>query len=563
MPTTIDLERLRTQLSRPEAYPHATEEVDVVQTHASIVFLAGDFAYKIKKPVDFGFLDYSTRERRDHFCAREVALNRRLAPRVYLGVVPIRRGPEGLVVGADAHERPEGDDPSVVEHAVKMVRLPESDHLRARLRRGDLREAHVVALARRIARFHREADAEPSMARHASFDAVAKNCRDNLAALRPRAGTLVEPSVLQALDAATEDALHWQRPRIDARARNGRTRDTHGDLRLEHVYLRPDAAPPHDLEIVDCIEFNDAFRHADPIADAAFLAMDLRAHGAWSLAEAFTRAYAAELNDPDIAELMPLYESYRAAVRAKVDALTSDAMDADDPARARIVGRGRGKVLLALSRLVSPSHRPCLLLTCGLPGTGKTVMAKGLAAAAGFELLRSDVIRKEQVGALPTDSRKAAPGQGIYGREFTDATYDEMLARVEAVLARGGRVIADATFREESRRRAFVEAARRFHVPVRILECKTTPEIARKRIEGRVADASDADWTVYLHAKETWEPMSWQTAEVTDAIDAGGTPSEVSRRAVEALARHELADASPAIPHGLTDAASAPRTVAS
>ena len=314
---------------------------------------------------------------------------------------------------------------------------------------------------------------------HARFAAVERANLDNLRALQARRSWLGE-EVVAGLTQRIRDALSRLEPLIEARAAAGMVADTHGDLRLEHIY---------DLQagqrIVDCIEFNDAFRYADPIADAAFLSMDLRAHGEWSLADAFVEAYLHASADTEGRALFPLYEAYRACVRAKVDALQAEQRPESSPQRAELVARAQAKVVLAQGRLASPNERACLVLMYGLPGTGKSALAGQLAKAANFEWLRSDVIRKELVGAAPLESRKAGPAAGIYNAQWSTRTYAKMRSTAAALLARGKRVIADATFKQDAERAAFVELARRHHVPVRILACETSPEVARQRIDSR------------------------------------------------------------------------------
>jgi hypothetical protein len=414
-----------------------------------------------------------------------------------------------------------------------MVRLPEDATFAAKATRGTLTEHDVRRLARSIAAFHRVAASHADMAKHARLAAVARANGDNLEALASADAVLGMPGVLARLDGRTWDALDRLAPMIERRALGGCVRDTHGDLRLEHVYDLPQG-----LRIVDCIEFADAFRYADPVADAAFLAMDLRAHGQWSLADAFVTAYIDASGDRDARALFSFYEAYRAAVRAKVDALQAAEPGTAASRGIDLVARARGKLLLADGLLAPADERPCLVLMYGLPGTGKSALARQLAAAANFAWLRSDVVRKELAGATPLESRAAGPAAGIYGPAWTERTYAELRVRASASLHAGGRVIVDATFRHDAERLAFVELARTWHVPIRILVCETSPEVARHRIETRGPDASDADWTVYRHAAAHWDPLSAATSAVVDRIDTTGRLPEVLDAALATLAAH-------------------------
>jgi hypothetical protein len=528
----VELATLIDALSDPAAYPCAPASVEVVHTHASVVFLAGDFAYKVKKPVDLGFLDYSTLQKRELMCRAEVELNARLAPEVYLGVVPIARQRDRL--GVEGTGAP-------IEWAVKMVRLPDEARLGARLRAGGVAPEILDALALRLAAFHAEARRGPEISAMARYAVVEGNCVENLDQLRGSIGTALGDAVYRRLDALTRHELAVQRPRIEARARAGIACETHGDLRLEHVYLFPDRDPPRDLCVVDCIEFNERFRFADPIADIAFLVMDMQAHGARAEADRLVERYVDATGDHDGAALLPLYTAYRATVRGKVRAMQAAEPEVPAQARARALQTARGHLLQAVGELAAPGERPCLLLMCGLPGTGKSVLARELAQRAGFSVVRSDVTRKRLAGLRPGESGGTTPAAGIYAADFTERTYEACLDEAERRLFAGERVIVDATFRDEAHRLRFVEAADRWMVPVRILHCRAAEDLVHDRLDRRVGDPSDADWGVYQHMREIWEPFGPKTAELVDTIDTAATPSEVGRRGIETLRRHALA----------------------
>jgi aminoglycoside phosphotransferase family enzyme len=306
----MDLDRWIAELTLPRAYPRTVATVEVIQTHISVLFLTDSIVYKLKKPVDLGFLDFSTLEKRRHFCEEEVRLNRRLAPFVYLGVVPVARDADGM------HMEGVGE---VVEWAVKMQRLPGGASLLDRLERGEVDASLIAALAARVAKFHAAAEAGPDISRQGTFEMVAANARQNFAQSAGQVGITVAPAVFDRLQRLQEAWLARLRPIIEARAARGVPRDTHGDLHLDHVYYFPDRQPPDDLVIIDCIEFSERFRHADPVADMAFLAMDLAFRGRRDLARVLSDAYFQARDDEEGKALLPFYTAYRAAVRAKVE----------------------------------------------------------------------------------------------------------------------------------------------------------------------------------------------------------------------------------------------------
>jgi aminoglycoside phosphotransferase family enzyme/predicted kinase len=521
----MELTDLISALSEPSAYPDRAGQVEVVQTHISVVFLVGEHVYKVKKPLKLGFVDFGTLDKRRHFCEEEVRLNARLAPEVYLGVVPIVARGSGVRVAAPGEP---------IEWAVKMQRLPDEATLESRLLRGGVGAELIAAVGRRIAAFHSAAETSPRIAAFGRFEVVARNARDNFEQSRAHVGTTISGAVFDRLRSRTDEVLAEQRWLIDARAARGVPRDTHGDLRLDHVYILEDTSPPRML-IIDCVEFNEGFRFADPVADMAFLAMDLKFEGRADLAAALAEAWFGASRDDEGRALLPLYTSYRAAVRGKVEGFRQAEPEVPDAARAEALARARGYWLLALVELEPPRRKPCLVLVGGLPGTGKSTLAAALAQRGGYRVIRSDVVRKELAGVPPEQQAGHAFGGGIYTLEWNERTYAECLRRAEELLFEGQRVIVDASFREDASRAAFLEAARRWRVPCQFLVCQAAPQAIRARLAARTRDVSDADWTVYQQAAAAWEDLSPATHGFAHTVPSDGTPQQTLAAAVAVL----------------------------
>jgi aminoglycoside phosphotransferase family enzyme/predicted kinase len=526
----VELTQLIAALADPAAYPAKVDAVDVRQTHISVVFLAGEHVYKIKKPVNLGFLDFSTLAKRRHFCQEEVRLNARLAPDVYLGVVPIVA--DGDRVRVDGPGEP-------IEWAVKMRRLADEQTLESRLERGQVSDELARAVARKIADFHRTAETNSRIAAFGRFEVVAANARGNFEHARGHVGEAISRAVFDRLQTRTEAVLAERHELIESRATRGVPRDTHGDLRLDHIYVDDgicvDDGAALRLTIIDCIEFNEQFRFADPVADVAFLAMDFKFEGRGDLAAVLVDEYFHATADEEGRQLLPFYTSYRAAVRGKVEGFKAAEAEVRKLDREEALKRARGYWLLALGEIEPPERKPCLVLVGGLPGTGKSTLAAGLAERAGCEVIRSDVVRKQLAGADAGSSQAADFGQGIYSPEWNERTYAECLRQAEAALFEGRRVIVDASFRENHRRRAFFAAAKRWGVPAGMFVCQADGEIIKSRLAARRGDASDADWAIYRQAALAWEPPDAALLPAVRAIATGGTRDEALGQAFAAM----------------------------
>jgi aminoglycoside phosphotransferase family enzyme/predicted kinase len=533
----MELRALIDALTDPAAYPRQRPAaVELIQTHISAVFRLDRDVFKLKKPVALGFLDYSTLERRRAFCRAEVELNRPLAPGVYLGVAPIICLDGQVLVGV---EPASGD--AILDYAVHMRRLPDDRTLEARLAERAAPPELLHQLGRRLAAFHAAAPRAPQRTHFADFDAVADNCLDNFEHIRALPTHAVDPALLSRLRAATDAELRAQEPLIRARAARQIARQIHGDLRLDHVYLFPERPAPDDLLVIDCIEFNDAFRHGDPIVDLAFLVMDLRVHGHREHADALVRGYFEAADDDEGRALLPLYVAYRASVRAKVECIRQNEPEISERSKEQARDRAPRHLLLALSELAAPDQRPALLLVAGLPACGKSTLARGLADAANFVVLRTDVIRKELAGLDAGAPAPAAPGEGIYSDEMTARTYAATLARAAAHLRAGERVLIDANLRGDDQRRPFFELAARLGLPCRLLVCHVPEAVALDRLSSRTGDASDADAVIYRHARAQWREPAPELAAHTLTLDTTPPRERVLDAALTVLRAAALA----------------------
>jgi aminoglycoside phosphotransferase family enzyme/predicted kinase len=464
------------ELLRPSAFPHPAPDPVAEETHISWVVLAGEFAYKIKKPVRLPFLDYSSLAARKHFCEEEVRLNRRLAPELYLGVSTIVRTSGGLAIDQEG---------PIVEYAVRMRRFSSADRLDRRLAEGRLIGPDIDRCAIRVADMHRAAPrADPGNAMQAAAAALdpVTACLDALGHRSP----------------AVQDARRWLADRepvltavFENRHRSGWVRECHGDLHLANLADLDGCIVPFDA-----IEFDSALRWTDIQADAAFLLMDLQSRHRRDLGWRFYDGWLARTGDYEGVAALRFYLIYRHLVRAKVDRIRLSQALEDSTERRRIESR-LAVHLGSIRDLVRPG-RPALILTHGLSASGKSTVARNLAAEMPMVRLPADLVRKRMAGLDPFDT-SAPPPAGLYDHEFTEQVYGELRRLADLALDAGWNTIVDATFLTAERRRPLMELAVERGLPVLCLHCRAPEAELRRRIVARRragTDPSDADLAV-------------------------------------------------------------------
>lgn len=495
-----------------------------LETHISRLFFAADRVFKVKKALRLAFLDYSTLERRQHACEEEVRLGRRVAGTIYRGVVALTRSTgDALALGGTGE---------VAEYAVEMERLPERGLLDRRLAAGEVDNDLLERVLARLVDFEAEAARGPEIARHGSPGAIAALLLGNLRELRDLAPeAALTPERAQFLGAYLARALAELRPLLQRRFDEGRVREGHGDLHAGNVCDLGD-----QIVFYDCIEFAPALRCLDVAAEVSFLAMDVEARGYPAFAAWLCRRAPERLLDPGMAPLLPLYVVHYALVRAKVALLT--ARDAAACATARRY------VDLATARALGP----VLLLTCGLPGTGKSTVAAALAHALHLRVFRSDVVRKELAGMAAHERDRAEDQGGIYAPDMSVRTYDALLQRARAEVERGHGVIVDAASPTPARRAPFRSLAEERAIPRLCLELSADPAAVADRLRRRAADPAEAsDAGIEVHralAGRFVEPREWPAPEVL-AVSSTAAGDETAHAVLEALARQRGGAASP------------------
>lgn len=493
-------------LQNPALFGHPVTDFSVHETHISWVLLTGDYAYKIKKPMDFGFLDFSTLERRRRFCEEEVRLNRRLAPDLYLDVIPI----------TGSIDEPElGGSGEPIEYAVRMRQFDQDQMLGNLQQRGELTEAHIDDLAEQLARFHAAIPEVPAELDLGTAESVKAPMVQNFEQIRPLLNDSELEAQLDQVEAWTLSTFARLQPLIEQRHAQGHVRECHGDLHLANIALFRGR-----VTIFDCIEFNDAFRWIDTCNDLAFLLMDLEDRGLHPLANRLLNRYLEISGDYAALPLLDLYKAYRATVRAKIALFTRGNEGLPDAEKEQLLQRYRQYLDLAEQYEAIPNHY--MLITTGCSGSGKSFVSLGLSQELGLIRIRSDVERKRLFGLPPIGTASKSTGKDIYTPEATARTYQRLAELADQVLRAGYPVIIDSAALKRSERGALLEVAATACAPGLLLACEAPEAEMRERVGRRQQtgeDPSEADESVLAMQLEKREPLTEEESKVALGVN--------------------------------------------
>jgi aminoglycoside phosphotransferase family enzyme/predicted kinase len=480
-------------MREPDFYPDHPNRVEVQETHISTLFFTDRSVYKVKKPVDFGFLDYTTLNARKYFCEQELLLNQRLSREVYLKVLPIYQREKEISL----------DPPGkIVEYAVLMRRLPQERMMDVLLREGRIDDESIRRIALHLIGFHSRTETGPEISIYGTSKRIFKNTEENFTQTAPFVDKTITREQFNRVRKFTHDFLNQSRPLLERRIQEKKIRDCHGDIRPEHICVED------PIVIFDCVEFNRRFRYSDVAADLAFLAMDLDFFGYPELSRHLIRIYVNYTHDLDLLRIIRFYKCYRAYVRGKVDSFKS--IDPHVTAGEADEARTRAQKYFSLAETYA-RERPYLAITCGLTGTGKSLLASRLARDLRAKLYRSDQVRKELAGISPEEHRLDPFGRGLYSKEMTEKTYRSLLEKAEEQLGRNRPVLLDATFLRSSEREQARSLSKRMKIPFFILEARCPDELVRERLEKRMGektDPSDGRWEIYTAQKKIFEPIT-------------------------------------------------------
>ncbi len=485
-------EQLLSFLESPASYPHGPPEVRVMQTHISWVFVASPFVLKVKKPMNLGFLDFSTLEKRRHFCQREVDLNRRLCREIYLGVVPIYKTSSGFSFNAEGE---------IAEYSVKMRELAHGWFLSELLAKGLVGEKEIDRVISRLHRFYESETPTPEIEKWGMPEKLKISTDENFAQAEPFIGRTISPLAFETIRHFTTQFYAANEKLFCERIEQHRIRDCHGDLHLDHVHLAPEATT-----IFDCIEFNDRFRFIDIANDLAFLAMDFDFEGRRDLGDLLLRNAAREFHDAGMLKVTDFYKCYRAFVRGKVESIQATEKETADLRENE--KKAARYFRLALQYAVAGS-KPLVLVVMGRVGTGKTTVARHLGSELDSPVFSSDKIRKT-LASVPLTERTASDLRDkIYSEQMTEQTYKKLVEHGLAALQTHNAVVLDATFSSRASRESLREQCAKADTRLQVVELDADPATIRARLSARdksAGEISDARLEDFEKLTAAYEP---------------------------------------------------------
>lgn len=460
-------------LKKRESYPHPVDKVEHIQTHISHVFIAGSFVYKLKKPVDFGFLDYSTLQKRKKYCQREVELNRRLSDDIYIGVVRILK--EGNHYFFEENETGSG---VTIEYVVKMRKLQDTYFLNRIVERGELTNKHLDRVADILTTFYLNQNHSKDLSEWGTIETIKFNTDENFSQTEQFIGHSIPQNAFKAIRYFTNNYFQKNKDLFQRRIEDGRIVDGHGDLHLEHIHISPEK-----VQIYDCIEFNNRFRYGDFAADLAFLAMDLDFNKCMCEERYFVDMMSEKLKDDELSQIIDFYKCYRAYVKGKVKSLQS--VEEEVPEENRKLLKEKASLYFKLSlNYALVGSEPMVIVIMGRIATGKSTLAEALSDQLNIDLFSSDRVRKSLAGLPLTQRTPVNKRRSIYSPEMSEKTYGTLISKAKDSVDNGKSVILDATFNKREFREKLQDCFKKKAVLL-FVEVKASDEIILKRLKAR------------------------------------------------------------------------------
>ncbi|PNX47715.1 MAG: AAA family ATPase [Thermoplasmata archaeon M9B1D] len=496
-------EKILNIIKKPGLYGNNIKNVSVIQTHISYVVLTGKYAYKFKKPVNFGFLDFTTLDKRKHFCEEELRLNKRLCPEIYQDVVPITQSNNHIEIAGDG---------KVIDYAVKMKEFPQESIMTKLLKKGEVDEKVMDKIVDILVRFYKSGKRSEEIDYFGSIKAIKHNTDENFEQTKSFINLTIPKDIFNSIKKTTNKFLEGKKDLFVARVKNGFICDCHGDLHSGNIVVEND-----DVCIFDCIEFNKRFRFSDVASDIGFLAMDLDFLGCPYLSSYLIERYVGKSGDVGIFDVLNFYKCYRAYVRGKVTGFKLNDSNIDKGEKEEIIKTACKYFDLAYyySQLFSldlEGKKPILFITSGLTGTGKTTVARKIAMDYNAKIISTDAVRKELAGIDKFERHHDAYNTGLYSPEKMIQTYKKILEKAKYLLKKDENIVLDATFKTEYLRKKALEVGEKTKASFLILYTVCPEEVVKKYLEERVKkkSISDGRWEIYVKQKDSFESPKYE-----------------------------------------------------
>jgi aminoglycoside phosphotransferase family enzyme/predicted kinase len=477
-------------LMKPEVYDENIKNIRLIQTHISWLFLTGKYVYKIKKPVNFGFLDFTTLENRKFYCEKELELNKRLAPDMYLEVVPINEYDGKIKIKGEG---------KTIEYTVKMKEIPQENMMLKLLNKNKIGNEVINKISKLLSDFHTSAETPKNFD---LYKTVKFNWDENFEQTKQFIGNTIDKDKFYFIEKNIRNFIEDNEKLFKNRIYDGKVKDCHGDLHSGNIFISD------KIYIFDAIEFNERFRFGDVASEIAFLAMDLDFHNRTDLSNYFVQKYLEYSKDSELKNFLNFYKCYRAFVRGKVISFKLNDKDISNKEKQESEKTARKYFDLAFE--YSERMNQSVIIVCGLIGTGKSNFSKKISRKIKAKIIRSDVVRKELAEISPSTHKFEEFKEGIYSDEFTDMTYNEMIKKARKFLLQGSSCIFDATFSKKKYRIAVSNLADEFNSSFFIVECVANDDLIKKRLEKRLEtkSVSDGRWKIYYKQKKEFEPIT-------------------------------------------------------
>jgi len=483
-------------LKNPDSYKEDVESIDIHQTHISFVALTGKYAYKVKKPVDFGFLDFSTLDRRKKFCQEELRLNKRLCPDIYLDVVKITKKNDGIEFNGSGE---------IVDYAVKMREFSQKNIMKNLLFRDKITKETVDDICNILVDFYKKGENSDDIDKFGRVDIIKKNTDENFNQTKNMIGVTIKKDVYNFIKKETNNFLKEHKEIFDKRINDGFIHDCHGDLHSGNIVIEDD-----EIFIFDCIEFNKRFRYSDVASDIGFLAMDLDYQGFPYLSSHLIKRYIEKSNDEGIFDVINFYKCYRAYVRGKVIGFRLNDDNISNKEKndiKKIAGRYYDLAYYYAKLFSNADYKKTVFITSGLTGTGKTTISDKISVDYDAYIISTDMIRKELAGIDKYERHHVEYNKGLYSPERMEETYNKVIEKAENQLKKDRNVVLDATFKTKKHRKMVKKMAEKNNSRFIILHCDCPEDVVKKWLDERVKkkSVSDGRWEIYVKQKDSFE----------------------------------------------------------